>query len=225
MTLVCLIFGVPLLAGGCSQHAGSAPSPSASRGDSGAERLVRSSAEATRKLVSAHVAVVVKGKFDRLGPVTNVDADVQANPLIANGQITYSNGTSAPFGLADGKLSVMQGSEWTEVGSTSAFLPPSVIDPSQGLPLILDSIVGLQMQGTDTVDGIPTQKVSGTVPADRLKKYFPEATGAADFTAWIQDSANPVLVRTAGTLSAQQGLTVTLSKWNVPVSVTAPPSS
>jgi lipoprotein LprG len=212
-----------VLTAGCST--GARRSGEDSSADSQAEALVHSCAETTRKLVSAHLVIDVKGKFGHVGPVAHVDADVQTNPVMANGQAIYQNGTATPFVLADNVVSVKLGSEWSELGETSTFIPPNIIDPSQGMRTILDSITSLRLAGTETINGVETRKVTGIVPAARLKQILPDATNRADFTAWIQASGGAALVRTAINASAQQSLTVTLSNWNMPVSLTRVPTA
>lgn len=97
--------------------------------DSAAADLVRAAAEATKKLASAHVVVAIHGKFDRLGPVTKADADVQSSPLTANGNVTYDTGVVAPFVLENDRVSVRLMNEWSEVGTVSDFIPSAMIDP------------------------------------------------------------------------------------------------
>ncbi len=186
---------------------------------------MQSAAEATKKLTSAHVAVVVTGKFDQLGPVSAVDADIQSSPLIANGEVSYDSGTKAPMVVADDIVSVKTGDQWGEVGSTSTFVPPQLLDPSIGLPAILDSVTDLGLQGSETIDGTKTTKVTGTMPADRAEEFLPGAAGPADFTASMRDGADPVLVRAVIDFSGDRSLEVTLSKWNAPVQVTAAPAA
>lgn len=209
--------------GACADQQDDDQPAAAGPAEAGAQTLVENSADATRKLTSAHVVITTTGKIQRLGPVTKVDADVQASPLIANGEVTYDNDATAPFVLADGFVSVRQGGRWNEVGATSTFVPPSVIDPSQGLPKLLDGITGVKQDGRQDVDGVATSKVVGKMPADKLKDLLPEADSAADFTAWIGDGADPVLVKAVINISADQSLTVALSNWNAPVQVTKAP--
>jgi lipoprotein LprG len=210
---------------GCSPDAGNRSAVVTSSADNQAEALVRSCAQTTRDLASAHVVVDIQGKIGRLGRVNHIAADVQAKPMMANGQATYDNGVSAPFVLADDTVSIKMGNDWSEVGTTSALGSPSILDPNRGLRTILDSIISVRSAGTDNVDGLPTNKVTGIVPTRRVKEILPDAAKPADFTAWIRQGGEPVLVRATINVSAQQSLTVSLSKWNVPVSLTPAPTA
>lgn len=221
-----LIVTAAALTAGCSHDAGSRSVVATRPVDNQAETLVRSCAETTRNLASAHVVIGIKGKFGRLPPIVHIDADVQAKPPMANGEATYDNGTVAPFVVADDTISLKVGDEWSELGRTSAFVPPNIIEPSQVLPTIMDSVTSLQSAGTETIDEVATRKVTGTaLPAGRLKEILPDATHPAAFTAWIREGGDPVLVRTTVNVSAEQSLTVSLSKWNAPVLLTPAPTA
>lgn len=213
-----------VLTAGCSSG-GSRAVVATRPADPQAEALVHSCAETTRNLASAHVVIAIKGKFGRLGPISHIEADMQGNPMMVNGRATYADGAMAPFAVADNTISIKMGNEWSEVGATSAFVPPALIDPRQGLRTILDSLTALQSAGTESVDGIPTRKVTGTVPARQLKSILPDASKPAEFTAWIRQGGDPVLVRTNIVVSADQSVTVSLSNWNVPVSLTPAPTT
>lgn len=194
--------------------------------DSAAADLVRAAAEATKKLASAHVVVAIHGKFDRLGPVTKADADVQSSPLTANGNVTYDTGVVAPFVLENDRVSVRLMNEWSEVGTVSDFIPSAMIDPGKGLPTLLQNILPtVQLDGSEKVGDMDTKKVVGSLSADQVSAVVPEAGSPADFTAWIRDGADPVLVRAILTVDPQRSLDVTLSNWNVPVKLTPAPTS
>jgi lipoprotein LprG len=220
--IACFTVTSAVLTAGCSSGAGSPP---ASPAYNQTETFVRSSAEATRNLASAHVAVDIKGKFPRLGRVVHIDADVRVKQMMANGQATYDNGSVVPFVVADHTLSAKVGNQWSELGTTSAFVPPAMIDPSQAAQAVLENNTSLQSAGTETIDGVSTRKVTGNVPARQVEEILPDATKSAVFTAWIRDQGDPVLVRTTVSVSGEQAVTVSLSKWNVPVSLTPAPAA
>jgi lipoprotein LprG len=214
-----------MLTAGCSRDTSSQPTVPTTPTDNQVETLVHRCAATTSNLPSAHIAVGIKGTFPRLGPIAHIEADVRLKPMMANGQATYDDGTVAPFVLADDMLSVKLGNEWSELGTTSAFLPTGMIDPSRVAQTIMDSVTSLQSAGTETIDGVAARKVTGVVPARRLQDIIPDATKPADFTVWIRESGDPVLMRTTINASAEQSLTVSLSKWNAPVSLTPAPTT
>jgi hypothetical protein len=224
---VALAMSVLATAIACSSGEGSAPSSAStatSTADSQAEALVRSSAATTKNLTSSHVLIQLQGKFDRFGQASVVDGDAQTRPLVMNGQVTYTNGEVAPLVIANDMVSVKLSGVWNEVGQVSSLVPPAIIDPSQGLPSILESIEAPQPAGSEVIGGVDTTKVTGTMPADQAQDLLQEASGPADFTVWIRKNGDPVLVRTAIGLSPQQSITITLSNWNVPVQVSATPA-
>jgi hypothetical protein len=209
----------------CSSNNGApAPLPTTSASPE-TRNALHSCAEATKSLTSAHVNIVLNGKFDRLGQASAVDGDAQASPLVINGTVKYQNGSTAPLVVANDAVSVKQGGVWNDVGATSTLVPPAVIDPRQGLPDLLDGTESPQLSGTETIDAVDTTRVTATIPADKAKDLLPEANGPADLTVWIRKAAPPVLVRALIGLNAQQSIVVTLSNWNTPVQVSATPAS
>lgn len=215
-----------MLIPGCSSgpSEGSGPSPSAAAADTAAEELLRTSAEATKKLTSAHIKVDLKGEFDRVGQASAIEGDAQAQPLVVNGQVTYRSGSVAPLIVADDTVSVEIGGTWNEVGATSVVIPPTVIDLSEGLPTLMESLESPQIVGPATSEGTETTQITGTMPTDTVKGLLPEATGPADVSVWVRGAGTPVLARTVIDFSAEKAITVTVSKWDAPVQVSAAPT-
>jgi LppX_LprAFG lipoprotein len=214
---------MPLASGGQAQGPTSAaPAPVAS--DPQAEGLVRASAKATAGLTSTHMLVQLTGQFNRLGEVAKVDSDAQVRPLMASGQLTYADGGTAPFVLGDGTVKVKLGDVWNTVGATSTLIPAQIIDPGQGLPELLGSVGGLRYAGTETIDGVETTKVTGTMPVDEAKNLVAEATGPADMTTWIRKDGDPILVRAEVDFNPSKSVAVTLSNVNAPVHITPAPT-
>lgn len=221
VSVVCLVPGVA----SCASTNTTAPAPApTSSADPQARDLLRASADATKSLTSTHVIIALKGKFDRLGQAAVVDGDAQANPLVVNGTVTYQDGSVAPLIVAGDAVSVKQGGVWNDVGATAALVPPAIIDPRQGLPDLLDSAESPQLAGSETINGVDTNRVTATIPADRAKDLLPEAKGPADLTVWTRKADDPVLVRVLIGLSGDQSIAVTLSNWNVPVNISATPA-
>ncbi|WP_165617863.1 LppX_LprAFG lipoprotein [Mycobacterium syngnathidarum] len=218
MLAAVVVVTLPAVAGCSSDDA--APTPvTTESADPEAQNLLGAGANATKTLASAHVGIALEGQFDRLGQATAVDGDAQASPLVVNGTVTYQNGETAPLVIANDTVSVKQGGVWNDVGATSALIPPAIIDARQGLPHLLNGAQSAQVAGSESIDGVDTTKVTATIPADEAAGLVPEATGPADLTVWIRKAGDPVLVRALIKLSASQSMTVTLSKWNVPVKV------
>ncbi|MGA9374260.1 MAG: LppX_LprAFG lipoprotein [Mycobacterium sp.] len=224
-TFVAIAASVALLVSGCSQSSedGSPLSSAAASIDAAAEDLLRTSAEATKKLTSAHIKVDLKGEFDRVGQATAIEGDAQAKPLVVNGQVTYRSGSVAPLIVADDTVSVEIGGTWNEVGATSVVIPPTVIDLSGGLPTLMESLETAHIAGQDTIEGIATTRIAGTMPIDTVKELLPEATGPADVSVWVRASGTPVLARTVIDFSTEKAITVTVSNWDAPVTVRAVP--
>ncbi|BCI89842.1 putative phthiocerol dimycocerosate transporter LppX [Mycobacterium kansasii] len=130
---------------------------------------VKQSLEATKALTSVHLAIRTSGKVDSLLGITSADVDVRANPLAAKGVCTYQGQPDVPFRTKDDNISVKLFDDWTNLGSVSELAASRVVDPSNGVAKVLSGITNLQSQGSEVIDGIPTTKISGTVPTDTVK--------------------------------------------------------
>jgi LppX_LprAFG lipoprotein len=219
-TLLLLTLGCSTETGGSDGQAPSTAAP----GDAAAEKLLLASADVTKNLTSAHIRVDLKGEFSRVGQASVIEGDAQVRPLVVNGQVTYRTGAVTPLIVAGDTVSVDIGGVWNEVGKTSVVIPPAVIDLSEGLPTIMGSIESPQRAGSEMIDGTESTRITGTMPVNAAKDLLPEATGPADVSVWVRSSGDPLLVRMLIDFSPEQAITVTVSKWDVPVRVTTSPS-
>ncbi|ORB86275.1 hypothetical protein B1987_23695 [Mycobacterium kansasii] len=179
---------------------------------------VKQSLEATKALTSVHLAIRTTGKVDSLLGITSADVDVRANPLAAKGVCTYQGQPDVPFRTKDDSISVKLFDDWTNLGSVSELAASRVVDPTNGVAKVLSGITNLQSQGSEVIDGIPTAKISGTVPTDTVKMLDPGARQPRPATVWIASDGSHRLVR--ATIDIGSGaVELTLSKWNEPLKV------
>jgi hypothetical protein len=83
---------------------------------------------------------------------------------------------------------------------------------------MLSGVTNLQAQGSEVIDGVNTNKITGTLPADTVKIIDPGARQSRPATVWIAQDGSHRLVRASVDLGSGS-VQVTLSKWNEPVNV------
>ncbi|MCV7078490.1 LppX_LprAFG lipoprotein [Mycobacterium szulgai] len=211
-----------LLLSGCSSSkpdSGAQSSPASSTVDSPLMADVRQSVDATKALNSAHLAVRTTGQIDSMLGITSADVDVRANPLSAKGACTYHDESGVPFRIKDDNISVKLFDDWTNLGSVTDLSASRLLDPINGVAKMLSGVTNLQSQGSETIDGVPTTKISGTLPPDTVKILVPDAKNSAPATVWIASDGSHRLVQARVDLGSGKTLQVTLSKWNEPVNV------
>jgi lipoprotein LprG len=78
--------------------------------------------------------------------------------------------------------------------------------------------------GRETVEGVGTVRITGTVSADAVNKIAPQiaATGPVPGTAWIAEDGNHELMQARLEPSPGNSVTMALSKWGEPVTVDKP---
>jgi hypothetical protein len=180
---------------------------------------VQQAVDATKALTSAHLAIQTTGKIgDSLLKITGVDVDVRANPLAANGVCTYQDKSGVPFRIKDDTISVKLFDDWTTLGSVSDLAASRLVDPTNAVAKMLSGITNLQSQGSEVVDGIPTNRISGTISAETAKILDPDATKSAPTTVWIATDGSHRLVQ-AHVDFGSGSVQIKLSKWNEPVNI------
>jgi LppX_LprAFG lipoprotein len=179
---------------------------------------IRQAADATKALTSVHMAVRTTGQIDSMLGITSADVDVRANPLAAKGVCTYQGQADVPFRVKDDVISVKLFDDWTKLGSVSDLAASRVVDPTNGVAKMLSGITNLQSQGTEVIDGVPTTKITGTLPTETVKILDPGARQSRPVTGWIAADGSHRFVRTSVDLGSGS-VQITLSKWNEPVNV------
>jgi len=218
--LVTLTAALSLWLSGCASDKpeSEGPTSTASTPDSPLMADVRQAADATKALTSAHLAVSTKGQVDSMLGITTADVDVRTSPLAAKGSCTYNGQSNVPFRIKDDTISVKLFDDWTNIGSVSDLSASRLIDPSNGVAKLLSGVTNLQSQGPEVINGVPTTKITGTLPTDSVKIIDPGARQSRPSTMWIASDGSHRLVQASVDLGSGS-VQVTLSKWNEPVSV------
>lgn len=221
LAVLVAFFAAALVATGCSSKS-SEPLPEAAP-------LITQSIEATKALKSAHLEIAVTGKITGL-PVKTLSGDLTNVPSVAiSGNATLTMGGSdldMKLVVLDGTLyATPMGDTWVDLGPAADVYDPSLIlNPDTGLANMLASIADPKADGFDTIGGVPTVRITGTVAADAVNKLIPplKATGPLPATVWIEKDAPNQLVQAKVDQSEGNSVQLTLSEWDKPVTVTKP---
>jgi lipoprotein LprG len=225
-------------------------SATATSGAPQAAKIVAESAKTTMTLHSVHIALTATN-LPKL-PVSNVNGDATNLPQgsgRAVGDAKFRATPDAPFVetqfLVADKTFYTKNADgtYTPVGPSPKIYDPAVIlDKNKGLANIIRSVQNPTVDGKETIDGVATVKVSGTIDAAVIDPVVPtlgQGGGTLPISLWIADVApaatlttslasdapspgnGPNLVRMV--VNKDQGsVDVTLSAWEKPVNIPSP---
>lgn len=194
--------------------------------------LVKQSADATKKVQSAHIALSVQGKIPGL-PIKTLTGDLATAPATAaSGNATITLGGSdidAQFVVLDGTLyATLTPNKWSDFGKASDVYDVSVLlNPDNGLGNALANFSNAKSEGRENINGQNTIRITGNVSADAVNKIVPQfnATQPVPSTVWVQESGDHELVQANLQKSSGNSAQITLSNWGEQVQVTKPPVS
>jgi lipoprotein LprA len=232
-------FAVVIALGGCGSHssnsvASSGASASANSGD--AATILKSAADAMRKVTGMHVSLAVQGNVPNLR-VTKLDGDISNSPqTVATGTATLLLGDTpqdAKFVFVDGHLysDLGQPGSYTDFGNGISIYNVSVLlDPNKGLANVLSKLQGASVAGTEQVNGVATTKITGNSSAEDIAtlagfKLTTQDVTTAPTTAWIATDGSFHLVQFQIKPTADTSVTLTMSEWNKQVTATKPPTA
>jgi lipoprotein LprG len=222
LTALATVGAAAALVAGCSASSSSASLPDA-------PGLLQQSAQTTKGLKSGHLDITVTGSIEGL-PIKKLSGDLTNVPATAvQGNATISMGGSD----VDIQLVVLDNilyasltpNSWLDMGPAADIYDPSaILNPDTGLANILAGFSDAKSEGTETVNGVATVRVTGNVSADAVNKLIPQikATAAIPGTAWIEKDGDHNLVQAKLEPSSGNSIQMTLSDWNKPVTVTKP---
>jgi LppX_LprAFG lipoprotein len=214
-----------------------------------AAKLVAESAKTTQTLRSVHIDLTATNlpKF----PVSSVNGDVTSQQP-GNGQAVgaakFRATPDAPFVdtqfLVTDKTFYTKGADgkYSSKGPSEKIYDPAVIlDKDKGLANVIKNVQNPKVDGKETINGVATVKVSGTIDANVVDPVIPtlgQGGGTLPITLWIADvppaatptsipseqpspGTGPNLVRMV--VNKDQGsVDVTLSNWAKPVTIPSP---
>ena len=100
----------------------------------------------------------------------------------------------------------------------------AILNPDTGLANVLANFTEPKADGRETINGVDTVRVTGNVSADAVNKIAPQiaATGPVSGTAWIAEEGNHELMQAKLEPTPGNSVTMTMSDWGKPVTVTKP---
>jgi lipoprotein LprG len=117
------------------------------------------------------------------------------------------------------------GGSLTNLGPASAVYDvAAILSPDVGLANVLANFTDAAADGNETVEGVNTMRITGSISADAVNKIAPQL-GAKDpvpGTVWIAKEGDHQLVQAQIEPSTGNTITMTLTKWGEPVTVDQP---
>jgi lipoprotein LprG len=195
-----------------------------------AATLLQESSQTTKNLQSVHLLLTVQGEIKEL-PIESLEGDLTNTPAVAaqgKANIVFLGQRleGVDFVVADGMLygAITAGSFQDFGPAADIYDVSAILNPGTGLANVLSGFADPKADGRETVNGVETVRVTGTVSADAVNKIAPQiaATGPVPGTAWIKEDGDHELVQAKLEPSPGNSVTMTLSEWGKPVTVTKP---
>ncbi len=220
-----LLASVALVAVACSSN----NNPPQSGGQD-ASALLKESAAATKDIQSAHFTLKVNGSISGLS-VHTAEGDL-TKAGAAKGKVNMEllgNLFEGEFVLVDNSIYIKGPTgPYQQLPASlisSVYDPGAILNPDKGIPKILASVQNPKFDGTETVDGQATNKVSGRASKDVVSSIVPGVGTDVDITFWLrQDNKQPVKAeaKLPGSDGKTASVEVTLSDVDKPVTITKP---
>ncbi len=195
-----------------------------------AATLLKDSNETTKAQQSVHLQLTVNGEIKEL-PIASLTGDLTNSPAVAaqgKADIIFLGQKleGVDFVVADGSLygAITPGS-WQDFGPAADIYDVSaILSPDKGLANVLANFSDPKTEGRETVNGVDTVKVTGTVSADAVNKIAPQigATGPVPGTAWIVGDGDHKLIQAKLEPTPGNSVQMTMSDWGKSVTVTKP---
>jgi lipoprotein LprG len=177
---------------------------------------------------SVHTDMTVTGSIAGL-PIKNLDGDATSSPLAGQGKmeiVFLGSQLNTDYVVVDGTLyATITPDVWTDMGpAADLFDPTLLLSPTVGLAALVTAFNDPKVTGNESINGVTTEKIEGTVSASAVNGLLPavKATAPVPGVAWI-DASTQQLVQLQLTPTSSSSIRVTLSDWGKPVTVVKPP--
>lgn len=195
-----------------------------------AATLLSQSTETTKNQTSVHLKLTVQGEIPGLalesleGDLTNVPAVAasgQANLLFLGSRLQ-----GVGFVVIDGILyAAISAGAYQDFGpAADVYDVAAILSPEVGLANVLANFSDPKAEGRETINGVETVRITGSVTADAVNGIAPQigATEPVPGTAWIAEEGDHALMQITLQTAPEGSVTMTLSDWGKPVTVTKP---
>lgn len=218
VTLSVLVTGCTGSAGG-STNSDNAPLPNA-------DTLLAASSASMRTVRSVHFTLAVTGNLPSL-PVTNAEGDLDSAGRAAGTAklIEFGQLIEAKFVLINKTFYLLGPTGgWQRFPATLAgnlFDPTVILDANRGVGHVFGNVKNARTVDEETVNGVSTYKITGTVSQDVLTPLLPGLNAGGTATIWVTSDAKHLPVKGDFVVSGAT-IEVTVSHVNEPISVSAP---
>ncbi|HKP44668.1 LppX_LprAFG lipoprotein [Mycobacterium sp.] len=225
LAIFAALFAAIALLVGCSK------SDNSSKDLPDAATLLKESNQTTKAQSSVHLRLAVQGEIKEL-PIESLEGDLTNAPAVAaqgkaNILFLGQKLEGVDFVVADGNLygAITAGGSFQDFGPAADIYDVSaILNPDKGLANILANFSDPKADGRETLNGVETVRLTGTVSPDAVNKIAPQiaATGPVPSTAWIREDGDHSLVQAKLEPTPGNSVTMTLSDWGKPVTVNKP---
>ena len=225
VSLLTALLAAAALTAGCSSSdkKSDAPLPDAAT-------LLKDSEATTKAQQSVHLQLTVNGEIKQL-PIASMTGDLTNVPAVAaqgKADIVFLGQKleGVGFVVADGNLyGAITPDSWQNFGpAADIYDVAAILSPEKGLANVLANFSDSKTDGRETLNGVETVKVTGTVSADAVNKIAPQiaATGPVPGTAWVTEDDKHELLQAKLEPTPGNSVQMTMSDWGKPVTVTKP---
>ncbi|MDT7639983.1 MAG: lipoprotein LprG [Pseudonocardiales bacterium] len=185
-----------------------------------------------------------------MAAVRTVAIDVQVDPALNTIPVRAANGKLTATGDAIGTATLNQGTSTVEFnfvitqgtlylkGATGRYQrlplalaaaiydPTALLSPDRGISALLRSANNGTTEASEDVNGVPAYRVKAALDPNLVSSVVPGLSGASTGTVWIEQATSRLLKAQIEVPNPAGGapapVTVTLSDFNAPVTVTPP---
>jgi lipoprotein LprG len=225
LAIFAVLFTAIALVAGCSSK-----SQDSGKALPDAATLLKQSSETTKSQSSVHLKLTVQGEIKEL-PIESLEGDMTNTPAvgaqgIANIVFLGQRLEGVDFSVVDGTLyAALTKGSYQDLGpAVDIYDVSAILNPDTGLANVLANFSDPKADGRETLNGVDTVRVTGTVSAEAVNKIAPQitATGPVPGTAWIKEDGDHALVQAKLEPTPGNSVTMTLTDWGKPVTVTKP---
>lgn len=223
--LIAVLLAAALFVAGCSSS-----SPDSDKPLPDAATTLQDATQTTRDLQSVHLKLTVQGSFPEL-PIESLEGDLTNSPAVAatgSANIIFLGQRleGVQFVVVDGILygAITAGSFQDFGPAADIYDIASILSPDKGLANVLANFSDPKADGRETIDGVGTVRLTGTVSAEAVNAIAPQikADGPVPATAWVREDGTHDLVQVKLEPTPGNSVTMTLSDWGKQVTVTKP---
>jgi lipoprotein LprG len=194
--------------------------------------LLRESAQAMSELNTVSFKLAVDGTVPGIAIRTAEGKLARDGGVKGKAQLDQGSGTSEIEFVIVGDYLYLKGptggfQRLPASFAAAVYDPSKILDRNTGVPALVAGAGNARTEATEDVDGKPAYRIAVTVPKDKLTVLLPGVTNDLNGQLWVATD-NPKWLRKAKmNVPAQSGgtpasVTMTLSEFNEPVTITPP---